>query len=134
MSRKHAGLVAMVVQPAFVGCAALLVVLSWLPSNEMVRTGVGGRAEHAVAYFGTAIIVALVYREGPRLLVQFLLLVALAGILEFGQRFVPGRTSALLDFAASSTGAAAGGLLMWTARPRILSYLGLVREPDAYRT
>jgi VanZ family protein len=93
----------------------------------MVRTGVGGRTEHAIAYFGTAIIMALAYRERPRLLVQFLLLVVLAGILEVGQLYVPGRTAAFLDFAASSTGAALGALLMWVVRPSLLSFTALDR-------
>jgi VanZ family protein len=85
----------------------------------MVRTGVGGQVEHAVAYFGTAVIMALAYREGPRFRVQTLLLVVLAGILEVGQLYVPGRSSAFLNFAASSAGVIIGGLLMWLVRPRV---------------
>jgi len=50
MPRKYAGLLVMAFRPAFVA----LVLLSWLPGDEMVRTGANGRAEHAVAYFGTA--------------------------------------------------------------------------------
>lgn len=125
MPRKYAGLFAMAFRPAFFACIVLLVVLSWLPGNEMVRTGESGRFEHVVAYFGTAIIMALAYRASPRLLAQSLLLVALGAILEVGQLFVPGRNSAFLDFAASSTGAALGGLFMWALRPRLLGYVGL---------
>lgn len=112
---------------AFFVCIALLVALSWLPMSAMVRTGIGGRVEHATAYLGTAIVMGLAYREAPRLLVQFALLVALAAILEVGQLYAPTRTSSVLDFAASSTGVAVGGLVMWAARKRILSYLGLHR-------
>lgn len=133
MSRKYAGLVVMAAPPAFFACIVALVLLSWLPGDEMVRTGANGRAEHAIAYFGTAVTMALAYRERPRLLVQFFLLVVLAGILEAGQLYAPGRTAALLDFASSSAGAAVGGLLMWAGRPRILSCLGLVREPNGHR-
>lgn len=115
----------LVLRVAFFACIALLVVLSWLPASEMVRTGISGRMEHGVAYFGTTVIMGLAYREAPRLLVQFALLVALAAILELGQLQVPGRHSAFLDFASSSTGVALGGLLMWRARARILGWLGL---------
>lgn len=73
----------------------------------------------------------LAYREAPRLLAQFALLVALVAILEVGQLYAPGRNSSFLDFAASSTGVAVGGLLMRPARPTILSCLGFDRgAPD----
>jgi VanZ family protein len=116
---------------AFFACIALLVALSWLPTSAMVRTGISGRLEHAVAYFGTAIVMALAYRQAPRLPVQFALLVALAAVLEVGQLYAPGRSSSFLDFAASSTGVAVGALLMRAARPTILSYLNFDRgAPD----
>ncbi|WP_428673805.1 hypothetical protein [Reyranella sp.] len=117
----------MTFRPAFFACVALLVLLSWLPGDEMVRTGASGRLEHVVAYFGTAIVMALAYRERPRLLVQTLLLIALAGILESGQLYMPGRTAALFEFASSSAGAGLGGLLMRALRPRLLGFAGLDR-------
>ncbi|WP_428674659.1 hypothetical protein [Reyranella sp.] len=120
-------MLAMTFRPAFFACVAALVLLSWLPGDEMVRTGANGRAEHAVAYFGTVVMMALAYRERPRLLVQTILLVALAGILEAGQLYAPGRTAALFDFASSSAGAGLGGLLMWALRPRLLNFAGLDR-------
>lgn len=119
MPRPYAGLIATALRLAFFACIGLLVLLSWLPGDAMVRTGVGGRIEHAVAYCGTAIVMALAYRERPRLAVQTLLLVILAAILEIGQLYVPGRSPAFLDFAASSTGAGLGGLLMAAVRPRL---------------
>ena len=130
---KYADWCAVALRLAFFGCIVLLVVLSWLPGSEMARTGAGGRLEHATAYFLTAIIMGLAYRGGPRLLAQCLLLVALAAILEAGQLFAPGRTAAFLDFAASSTGVAIGGLLIWSVRPRMLSYLGLDFISDGNR-
>ena len=133
MVRKYADRCAVALRPAFFGCIVLLLVLSWLPGSEMVRTGSGGRVEHATAYFLTAIIMGLTNRETPRLLVQSLLLVVLAAILEVGQLFVPGRTAAFLDFAASSTGAAIGGLVIWSVRSRMLSYLGLDLISDGNR-
>jgi len=127
MLRNYAGLLALAFRSTFFACILALVLLSWLPGDEMVRTGANGRAEHAIAYFGTAVMMALAYRERPRLLVQTLLLVALAGILEAGQLYAPGRTAALFDFASSGAGAALGGLLMWALRPRLLGYAGLDR-------
>lgn len=123
--------VVLLLRVAFFACIALLVVLSWLPASEMVRTGISGRAEHGVAYLGTTVIMGLAYRESPRLLVQFALLVALAAILEAGQLQVPGRNASLLDFSSGGTGVALGGLLMWRARHRILGWLGVDRgAPD----
>jgi hypothetical protein len=127
MPHKYASLFAMAFRPAFFACIVLLALLSWLPGNEMVRTGVSGGVEHAVAYFGTAIIMALAYRERPRLLVQFFRIGVLAGIFEVGQLYVPGRTAAFLDFAAGSAGAVLGGVFMWALRPRLLGYAGVDR-------
>jgi len=70
---------------------------------------------------------ALAYREKPRLHVQTLLLVALAGILEAVQLYAPGRTAALFDFASSGADAALWGLVMWALRDRLLGYAGLGR-------
>ena len=134
MLRNYVGLCVLLLRAAFFACIVLLVVLSWLPGSAMVRTGAGGRLEHATAYFLTAIIMGLAYRATPRLLVQVLLIVALAAILEVGQLYVPDRTSALLDFAASSAGATLGGCLMWSVRARMLSYLGIDRISDGHRS
>lgn len=134
MLGKYAGLCARILRPAFFACITMLVALSWLPGDEVVRTGVSGRGEHVIAYFGTAVIMALAYRERLGLRIQALLLVVLAGILEVGQLFAPGRTPAILDFAASSAGAVLGGLAMVSIRPRALAWLGLDRLPDEDRS
>ena len=42
-------------------CVVLLAVLSWLPADLMVRTGVAGRIEHVVAYTGTMLFVGAAY-------------------------------------------------------------------------
>lgn len=128
MTRKPVVLRVVILRVAFFACIALLVALSWMPAAEMVRTGISGRMEHGVAYFGTTVIMGLAYREAPRLVVQSALLVALAAILEVGQLHAPGRNASYLDFASGSAGIALGGLLMWRARPRILRWLGFDRE------
>ena len=45
------------------GCVVAIAVLSLLPAQELVRTGLGGHIEHAVAYAGTAFTVALAYAD-----------------------------------------------------------------------
>jgi len=128
--RKYTGPCALLFRATFFGCIVLCVALAWLPSSVMIRSGVGGRIEHAAAYLGLAIIMSLAHRDRPRLLIQFLFLIAVAAILELGQLYSSDRQSSFLDFAASCTGAAIGGLLMWLVRARILNYLGLA-GPDA---
>lgn len=91
-------------------CVGLLVWLSWVPGDLQIRTGIAGQIEHAIAYCGTGAILAFTY-QGPRRWRIAAGLVALAGIMEVGQIWVPGRTSQLIDFAASSAGAGLGVLM-----------------------
>lgn len=92
---------------AAVGCVVALVVLSWLPKEMEARTGMPGQIEHVVAYLGTG---ALLGWGWARLRTHRLAagLIALAAILEIGQIWIPGRTSQLVDLAASAAGALAG--------------------------
>ena len=94
------------------GCIGLLVWLSWIPRDWETRTSLPGQIEHAIAYCGTAILITLGYVRMPwwRVTVP---LVVLAGILEIGQLWVPGRSSQLIDFMASGFGALAGSLIGW---------------------
>jgi VanZ family protein len=91
-------------------CIVLLAVLSWLPGNEMIRTGMDGHIEHFTAYFGTMLVIAMAYGAAVGLRRPTLLLIAYAGILELGQNFSPGRHAAVADFASSSLGAIVGSL------------------------
>ena len=36
-------------------CLVLLAILSWLPADEMIRTGMDGRIEHFIAYIRLSI-------------------------------------------------------------------------------
>jgi hypothetical protein len=94
---------------AGLGCVALVVWLSWIPREWEVRTGLAGQIEHVIAYAGTAGLLALGFGRGwaPR---TGALLVLLAGVLEIGQIWIPGRTSQVIDFVASSGGAILGAL------------------------
>ena len=89
----------------------------------MTRTVLGGHAEHLIAYLGTAIIMGLTFRESPRLAVQCVLLIMYAAILEGGQLYSPGRHASFQDLAFSSAGVVIGGLALWMARSRVLSWL-----------
>src|SRR5262245_11476444 len=87
---------------AFVACIIALCILAWLPGNEMRRTPLGGHAEHALAYFGTTIVMGLALQRRTRLDVQCALLTSYAAILEVGQLYSPGRHASVGDFAFST--------------------------------
>ncbi|MER2268663.1 VanZ family protein [Methylobacterium oxalidis] len=103
-------------------CVAVLVWLSWIPKDWEVRTSLAGQIEHAIAYCGTAAIFAVAYQETRRWWMASGFVV-LAGILEAGQLWVPGRTAQVLDFAASSAGAVAGVLIGRVAIETLISWL-----------
>lgn len=90
------------------GSIAALALLSWMPGEHMIRTGVlSGREEHFLAYVISAVVV---FAPRPRLDPASLAIfyVLLAGALEIGQNFLPGRHPAAADFIASSAGAICG--------------------------
>jgi VanZ family protein len=101
-------------------CVILLAVLSLLPTQQMVRTGLPGRLEHFVAYAGSAAIAMAGYgasRGGMQIIGGFWVY---AGILEYLQHFSPGRHPSTADFVASALGALCGGLaiaLFWRRLP-----------------
>lgn len=86
-------------------CLVVLAVLSLLPAEEMVRTGFSGRAEHAVAYAGTGLLLAVSYARPIRIAAA---LVVYAAALELLQNVSPGRHPAVGDWVASSTGSLIG--------------------------
>lgn len=100
------------------GCVCLLALLSLLPAQEMVRTGIPGGLEHFLAYAGSASIATAAYGRkcGPMRVIGFL--GAYAGLLEWLQHFSPGRHPAFADFAASAGGALCGGLTMMLVMSR----------------
>jgi VanZ family protein len=91
-------------------CVILLAVLSLLPAQDMVRTGIPGQIEHFVAYAGSASIAIFGY--GRRGVIRIVgLFWIYAGILEYLQHFSPGRHPSIADFAASALGAFFGGVV-----------------------
>ena len=109
-------------------CIGVLVVLCWIPQEWEARTGLPGLIEHAIAYCGTAAIFAFAYQDSRRwrLIAGF---VVLAGVLEVGQLWVPGRTAQVAGFAASSIGAIAGVFL---GRAAIIWLAGFVMRPQQH--
>ena len=100
-------------------CVILLAILSLLPAQQMVRTGLPGRLEHFVAYAGSAAIAMAGYgvsRGGIQIIGGFWVY---AGILEYLQHFSPDRHPSIADFAASALGALCGGLAIALLRRRL---------------
>ena len=89
--------------------ALALMLASWTPGEDMIRTGVlSGHAEHVIAYaLSGAVMYAML---APRFAAAYIVaaIVAYAGLLELGQLFVPGRHAAVEDFLFSTTGAVVG--------------------------
>jgi hypothetical protein len=103
------------------GCVGLLCILSWIPGDEMIRTGIGGHIEHGVAYMGATAIIAFAYAGRFGLAAVVTALALYAGVMELGQTFVPGRHAALEDFLASASGVASGAALFVLARRWVAS-------------
>jgi VanZ family protein len=91
-------------------CLVVLAVLSLLPVEEMVRTGFPGGFEHFVAYFGSAAVAVAAYGRSRGTIQIVSSFWGYAAILEYLQRFSPGRHSTIEDFAVSAVGALCGGL------------------------
>jgi VanZ family protein len=91
----------------------VLGVASWLPGDEMVRTGVDGKLEHVAAYLISGLAIFTAYPRRSKWLIV-ILMTCYAGILELGQLFVAGRHAAILDWLASSGGVLCALLLFDT--------------------
>ena len=96
---------------------AVLGVASWLPAEEMIRTAADARLEHAAAYLISGLAVFTAYPRRLKWLIAILMM-CYAGILEFGQLWVPGRHAGILDWAASSSGVLCA-LLLYDAYQRV---------------
>ena len=91
-------------------CAvAAIAVLSLLPADEVapIRTSLGGHFEHVAAYALTGLITVIAYVDCSRFKIT-LSLIVYAAVLEYLQRFSPGRVSSLVDLMFSSTGVMLG--------------------------
>src|SRR5215472_2980127 len=100
-------------------CVILLAILSLLPDQQMMRTGLPGRVEHFVAYAGSAAFAVAGYgasRGSVQIIGGFWVY---AGILEYLQHYTPGRHPSIGDFAASALGALCGALAVALVRRRL---------------
>ncbi len=100
-------------------CFVILAVLSLLPENDMPRTGWPDPVNHFVAYAGSGAIASAAYwldRRGRWVIPG---LCVYAGLLEYLQRFSPGRHPGLDDFVASAAGVLCGGVLALAIWPRL---------------
>jgi VanZ family protein len=109
-------------------CVIFLAVLSLLPAQDMVRTGIPGELEHFVAYAGSTTIAMSGYGRRPGTVQVIGLFWIYAGILEYLQQFSPGRHPSIADFAASALGAFFGGVAVSLVLRRLWkgAYSGLV--------
>jgi hypothetical protein len=106
-------------------CVAAIAVLSLIPSGHIERTDLSGHTEHVLAYAGTALLLLIGYQR----LNLLVMLVTYSGVLEYLQRFAPGRTSQLGDLAFSCLGIILGAAAGW-AIISVLSRLAMARSPN----
>jgi VanZ family protein len=128
MLRKIEKLMLAFVRAAAIGCIGVLPLLAWLPAAFLTRTGLGGHAEHFIAYLGTAIVVGLAFQESLRLMVLSVMLMVYAAALEGGQLYIAGRHASFHDLAFSAAGILIGGLLLLIARPIVSGSGNLIRQ------
>jgi VanZ family protein len=86
-------------------CIAAIGIMSLLPSVEVasLRTSLGGHVEHLLTYAAVSLITAAAYLDQSRFKIVGGLIVY-AAVLEFLQRYSPGRHSSFEDLAFSTAG------------------------------
>ena len=88
-----------------------LPVLSWLPSQDLLRTGVlSGSQEHFLAYMISGLLVAGTMPR-YRFIHVACFYVILATVLELGQNFAPGRDAEAFTALVSMWGAVSGEIV-----------------------
>lgn len=85
----------------------VIAVLSLLPGEERPHTGFSGNIEHVMAYAGTVGVTAYAFLT-PGIAVLTLGFSAASAVFEICQMFIPGRTSGLDNWFASTLGALVG--------------------------
>jgi len=103
------------------GCLSLLAILivSVVPSELRPQVLADKHIEHFAAYLIAGSLLALGWRRHRQVLLSAAALAACSAVLEIIQLWVPGRTSSVADFLASTSGAWAGLVLIhvfWNLR------------------
>ena len=93
-----------------------ITVLSVVPGTMRPHVLGNDSAEHFVAYFIAGSLFAIGYRRSQRLLSSGILLATCAGLLEFVQLWIPGRSAAISDFEVSTIAAWIGLLAVVLVR------------------
>jgi VanZ family protein len=83
----------------------IIVVLSVVPGTMRPHVLGNDYAEHFVAYFIAGSLFAIGYRRSRQLLASGVLLATCAGLLEFVQLWIPGRSASISDFEVSTIAA-----------------------------
>lgn len=92
----------------FMACVGIVIVLSLLPGAALPHFRLSDKLAHMIAYTAIAAFAMLGY-PARRLTMPLLAgVVALGGVLEIGQAFVPGRSTDLIDFAFNCAGVLLG--------------------------
>lgn len=119
--KRRGGPAGLLLRPGLAAAAAVLAIvyLSWSPGSSVPRSGAPGPLEHVAAYWIAGALAARSASAPQRRWVGLGLLL-LAAILELGQLCIPGRTSQLVDFAASAAGALIGIACVEAFRGRAL--------------
>jgi VanZ family protein len=84
----------------------LIVVLSLVPGQFEIRTGLPGEVEHFSAYLVAGALLAAVRIARPTVIIAAM--AAVASVLEVAQNLVSGRNPAFTDAVVSGLGAACG--------------------------
>ena len=89
---------------------ALITVLSLVPGEDRPHTGIGGQFEHVMAYLLSALVTRLAIRRTASR-AQVLGFSAASAFFEICQIWIPGRSSAVGDWLASTFGALVGVMI-----------------------
>jgi VanZ family protein len=103
-----------------IGLAAI-TILSLVPGNFQIRTGLPKEIEHFGAYFAVAFVIVSARPSASFMIFSVVLLSLVAGGMEVLQEFVPERNGAFLDAVASAAGAAGGAAaaFLWSRKRRV---------------
>src|SRR5215471_2557580 len=98
----------------------IIAVLSLVPGAERPHTGAPSQIEHYAAYLLVGFVLALGYIQNRSVVTIGLLLVFYAGLLEFAQLFIPGRSARVVDALVSAMGGWTGTMLAFVFHRNVI--------------